>query len=217
MPVLLNPRYELFAQGLALGKKQDIAYADASYTKNKGNSSTLKNKPENQNRVQELLEERARVSLEKTWLKIEVTKNSLLAELEESVSLHLRKAKLALRLRPLSRRRASPAISSIGARLARLAHMMRSPMRNWCVRLRRKRAHWVLPDCDWSRTTTSEVVLGGAVGRRGALCWPCSSTIGCRLLRSLWGLKQTWSAFDPKRTWPPGIQPSRKWPNAARG
>ena len=45
MPVLLNPRYELFAQGLALGKKQDIAYADAGYTKNKGNSSTLKNKP----------------------------------------------------------------------------------------------------------------------------------------------------------------------------
>ena len=85
MPVLLNPRYELFAQGLALGKKQDIAYADAGYTKNKGNSSTLKNKPENQNRVQELLEERARVSLEKTWLKIEVTKNSLLGQtLEES-------------------------------------------------------------------------------------------------------------------------------------
>ena len=27
-------------------KKQDIAYADAGYTKNKGNSSTLKNKPE---------------------------------------------------------------------------------------------------------------------------------------------------------------------------
>ena len=84
MPVLLNPRYELFAQGLALGKKQDIAYADAGYTKNKGNSSTLKNKPEIQNRVQELLEERARVSLEKTRLEIEVTKNSLLAELEES-------------------------------------------------------------------------------------------------------------------------------------
>jgi hypothetical protein len=84
LPVLRNPRYELFAQGLALGKKQDAAYADAGYTKNKGNSSTLKNKPEIQNRVQELLEERARVSLEKTRREIEVTKNSLLAELEES-------------------------------------------------------------------------------------------------------------------------------------
>ena len=81
MPVLLEfLRYELFAQGLALGKKQDIAYADAGCTKDRRQApQTLKNKPENQNRVQELLEERHRVSSGETWLKIEVTKNSLFA------------------------------------------------------------------------------------------------------------------------------------------
>ena len=84
MPVLSNPRQELFAQGLLLGKKQDDAYADAGYIRNKGNSSTLKNKPEIQNRVRELLEERADVALKKTAREIEVTKDSLLEELEEA-------------------------------------------------------------------------------------------------------------------------------------
>jgi hypothetical protein len=84
MPALSNPRYELFAQGLALGKKQDDAYADAGYTRNKGNSSTLKNKPEVQNRVCELLEQRSRAVTAKTALEIEVTKDTLLTELEDA-------------------------------------------------------------------------------------------------------------------------------------
>jgi len=91
MPVLSNPRQELFAQGLLIGKKQDDAYADAGYIRNKGNSSTLKNKPEIQNRVRELLEERADVALKKTAREIEVTKDSLLEELEEARQIAIEK------------------------------------------------------------------------------------------------------------------------------
>jgi hypothetical protein len=84
VPALSNPRYELFAQGLALGKKQDDAYADAGYTRNKGNSSTLKNKPEVQNRVQELLDKRAGKTIEKYAAEVEYTREKLLGYLEEA-------------------------------------------------------------------------------------------------------------------------------------
>jgi len=42
MPVLDNPRYELFAQELAKGKTADEAYVLAGYRENRGNASTLK-------------------------------------------------------------------------------------------------------------------------------------------------------------------------------
>lgn len=84
MPTLLNPRHELYAQALVLGKHQDIAYAEAGFNRNKGNASTLKNKPAVQNRIQELLEEKASLLVQTMGKELEVTKETLLAELEEA-------------------------------------------------------------------------------------------------------------------------------------
>jgi phage terminase small subunit len=42
MPLLDNPKYELFAQGLAEGRTADEAYKRAGYKPNRGNAATLK-------------------------------------------------------------------------------------------------------------------------------------------------------------------------------
>jgi hypothetical protein len=89
MPPLSNPRHEIFVQNLFQGMKQDDAYAKAGFTKNKGNASTLKNKPEIQNRLQELMNERAERVLAVTEQEIAVTKDSLLTELEQARQLAL--------------------------------------------------------------------------------------------------------------------------------
>jgi hypothetical protein len=44
MPPLENPREELVAQGLAIGKSQVNACKEARYSGNRGNSSTHANK-----------------------------------------------------------------------------------------------------------------------------------------------------------------------------
>lgn len=54
MPTLSNPKYELFAQGLAKGKTADEAYKAAGYAPNRGNATTLKANQSILNRVSEL-------------------------------------------------------------------------------------------------------------------------------------------------------------------
>lgn len=76
MPLLKNPKYELFAQELAKGKTADEAYALAGYKANRGNASTLKANQSILDRVQELLERGA--------IRAEVTVATILAELDEA-------------------------------------------------------------------------------------------------------------------------------------
>jgi phage terminase small subunit len=55
MPILSNPKYELYAQELAKGTKQGDAYVAAGFKANTGNAVRLKDRPEIQARVAELL------------------------------------------------------------------------------------------------------------------------------------------------------------------
>ena len=54
MPVLTNPKHELFAQALAKGSTADQAYQDAGYKANSGNAATLKGNQRIKDRVVEL-------------------------------------------------------------------------------------------------------------------------------------------------------------------
>jgi len=56
MPVLKNPRHELFAQELATGKTADDAYASAGFKPNRGNAARLNANESIQKRVAEILE-----------------------------------------------------------------------------------------------------------------------------------------------------------------
>lgn len=76
MPVLSNPRHEAFAQALAKGKTADEAYALAGYKPDRGNASRLTANDSVRTRVEELQGKVAK--------KVEVTVESLAAELEEA-------------------------------------------------------------------------------------------------------------------------------------
>ena len=76
MPALANSRHERFAQELAKGKSADEAYQLAGYEANRGNATRLKTNESVQARVEELQERSAQ--------KVEVTVESLIAELEEA-------------------------------------------------------------------------------------------------------------------------------------
>ena len=60
MPVLTNPRWELFAQELAKGKAASDAYKTAGFRPNRHNACVLKQKQTIIDRVSELLTERDR-------------------------------------------------------------------------------------------------------------------------------------------------------------
>ena len=60
MPVLTNPRWELFAQELAKGKAASDAYKTAGFRPNRHNACVLKQKQTILDRVSELLTERDR-------------------------------------------------------------------------------------------------------------------------------------------------------------
>lgn len=75
MPVLANPKHELFAQELAKGKTADAAYVSAGYSPNRGNATTLKANQSILDRVEELLSGAA--------ARAEVTVESLIAEAEQ--------------------------------------------------------------------------------------------------------------------------------------
>jgi hypothetical protein len=81
MPVLPNPRHESFAQALAKGKTADEAYALAGYRPNRGNAATLKANQSITDRVTELQERVAK--------KVDVTIESLAAELDEARAIAL--------------------------------------------------------------------------------------------------------------------------------
>ena len=84
MPVLQNARYEVFAQSIAGGKTPADAFADAGFSPNAGNCSTLRHKPYVAERISELLERRQDVVLKKVAAEIEVTRETLLLELDEA-------------------------------------------------------------------------------------------------------------------------------------
>lgn len=81
MPVLTNPRHEVFAQELAKGKTATEAYVLAGYKANDGNAATLKGNQSISSRVAELQERGAK--------RVEVTVESLIAEAEEARQLAL--------------------------------------------------------------------------------------------------------------------------------
>lgn len=56
---LKNPKYELFAQGLAKGEYADTAYVNAGYAENRGNAATLKANQIIVDRVAEIVAEGA--------------------------------------------------------------------------------------------------------------------------------------------------------------
>ena len=74
MPVLENPRWERFAQGLFQGKSANAAYAEAGYRPHDGNCIRLRGNERVKARLTELQTAAARSS--------EVTVESLLSELE---------------------------------------------------------------------------------------------------------------------------------------
>jgi len=75
MPPLSNVRHEKYAQALAKGKSQHKAYAIAGYREHEGNASRLRSNEMVKARVMHLQEINAK--------RAEVTRESLLAELEE--------------------------------------------------------------------------------------------------------------------------------------
>jgi phage terminase small subunit len=93
MPVLRNPRWELFAQGLASGKLQTEAYATAGFTyriggSSRSNPSKLAKKPEIISRVTELTRERDvenRKALAIATANTGITKTWIMARLKENV------------------------------------------------------------------------------------------------------------------------------------
>ena len=82
--VLLNPKLELFARGLAEGKSQAVAYKDAGYSGHTGAASAYAKKPNIIARVSELIEKKNNVEEVSTANALErnsVTKTRLVAEL----------------------------------------------------------------------------------------------------------------------------------------
>jgi hypothetical protein len=84
MPVLKNARWELFPQSVANGKLLDDAYADAGYKPNQRNSSRLRKLTSVDERIAELLNERASKIVEKVAIEVEYTREKLLAKLEKA-------------------------------------------------------------------------------------------------------------------------------------
>jgi len=79
MPLLENPRHELFAHGLAEGKTADQAYVDAGFRKNRHNAAALARQKHILTRVAEL----QAVGAEKTAITIEY----LIQKLEKAEAL----------------------------------------------------------------------------------------------------------------------------------
>ena len=71
MPILSNPRHELFSQLLASGKTVEASYEEAGFKPNRGNASTLKQNQSISKRVSEILAEREQIHAEGTAKAIE--------------------------------------------------------------------------------------------------------------------------------------------------
>lgn len=84
MPILKNPKHELFAQGLADGKTAEEAHRLAGYKASRSGASQLKQNLNISNRVPELLAERERIhgqSTAKAIERVSLTKEWILAKL----------------------------------------------------------------------------------------------------------------------------------------
>jgi len=79
VPALKNPKHERFAQELAKGKSQSESYAEAGYRPDAGAASRLSRNVNVVSRVAELQERAA--------IRVEVTAESLAAELDEAKAL----------------------------------------------------------------------------------------------------------------------------------
>ncbi len=74
MPVLKNPKHELYAQGLAKGQKREVAYTAAGYKFDAAAASRLSNKVNISDRVKELqtkAAEKAVVTIESVTLELQ--------------------------------------------------------------------------------------------------------------------------------------------------
>ena len=87
MPVLSNPKHELFCQYLALGKTATEAYELAGYKPSRSNASVLRAKQNISDRLAEILQESEKTVLDQ----IEYTRDALLSELEEARKLALKR------------------------------------------------------------------------------------------------------------------------------
>jgi hypothetical protein len=87
MPVLSNPKHELFCQHLALGKTASEAYELAGYKPSRSNASVLRAKQNICDRLAEILRESEKAVLDQ----IEYTRDALLSELEEARKLALKR------------------------------------------------------------------------------------------------------------------------------
>jgi hypothetical protein len=85
MPVLKNPRHELFAQNLASGLTIVDAHEGAGFVRNDSNASRMARRDDVVARVTEL----KGLSATRTALKLEITTESLIAEAEEIKQLAL--------------------------------------------------------------------------------------------------------------------------------
>lgn len=102
MPVLSNPRHELFAQELAKGKTAEEAHGLAGYRANRGNASVLKQEQSIVDRVAELLTEREQVhaqstlraveavSLTKAWVLEQMIDNALVSSGKKTITLKVK-------------------------------------------------------------------------------------------------------------------------------
>ena len=116
MPVLSKSRHELFSQAVANGRSLDDAYSDAGFVRNRGNASKLMRNTAIQSRVDELLQERAKGTLQKTISEVHYTREVLLAELEEARKMAIKRISHRPRYQQRSERRVFSASSSTGAR-----------------------------------------------------------------------------------------------------
>lgn len=82
MPALAKAKYERFAQEIANGTSQSVAYEKAGYRKNPANASTLKKNTLIQQRIAELLEERQSIVTKQYAAEVEYTRERLLGYLE---------------------------------------------------------------------------------------------------------------------------------------
>ena len=87
MPMLDNAKWELFAQGMSIGKTADQAYTDAGYQPNRKNASRLKANEDIKARVRELQERIAKsVSLSREWVLEQLIDNAIQAKTREDGS-----------------------------------------------------------------------------------------------------------------------------------
>jgi phage terminase small subunit len=90
VPLLINNRHELFAQGLAAGKTADQAYVDAGFKANSGNAARLNGDERIQARVGELKAASAEsVQLTREWVLSKLINNARVAlgEIEQKLKL----------------------------------------------------------------------------------------------------------------------------------